>query len=92
MDITNEHKHEQLTPQLAKKYKVVEITATVPAGRTLEIDLKRIPLGGGPDQPVRANTFAWSGFEFTTTGVVVMWFLETTLPNVADVVRELSKL
>jgi hypothetical protein len=92
VDITNEHKHEQLTPQLAKEYKRVQITTTIPPAGTVTIDLKRIPLRAGSDEPVRAKAAGWSGFAFANTGVVVIFFLENTLQNVGRVVRELSGL
>ena len=90
MRISNENKHEQLTPQVEKQYKVVEISGTIPAGETLVIDLKNIQLGGGPDAPYDAVAGTWTGLEFTGTGVTVMFHLENALKTVSRIVDELS--
>lgn len=90
MRITNENKHEQLTPQVEKQYTVVKISGTIPAGETLKIDLTNIPLGGGPDKPFHAIAGTWTGLEFTSTGVLVMPQLEHALQNVIRIVDELS--
>lgn len=91
-EITNEHKHEQLTPQVQKEYRAVLITATIPPGGTVEIDLTKIPLGSGPDKPFHAVAGKWVGLEFTSTGVLVLPLLEHSLPNVRRIVEELSAL
>ena len=90
MRITNEHKHEQLTPQVEKQYKMVRISGTIPAGETLEIDLEKIRLGGGPDAPYNAVAGTWTGLEFTGTGVTVLFHLENALQNVSRIVDQLS--
>lgn len=90
MQITNENKHQHLTPQVEKQYKVVEITGTIPAGGTLEIDLSRIPLGGGPDKPFHAVAGTWNGLVFTGTEIMVMPHLEHALQNVIRIVDELA--
>jgi hypothetical protein len=90
--LTNENKHNRLTPQVEKQYTAVEITATIPPGKTIEIDLRKIPLGGGPDSPLRAVAGSWAGLEFATTRVVVMPLLEGAVPNVRRVVEELASL
>jgi len=68
------------------------IMAEIPLGQTVKIDLKRIPVEDSPDGLVSGKVEDWSGFEFATTGVVIMWFLETTMPAVSRVVCELSDL
>ena len=90
MRITNENKHEQLTPQVEKQYTAVAISATIPAEGRLTIDLTKIPLGGGPDKPFHAVAGTWTGLEFTSTGVLVMPHLEHALQNVIRIVDELS--
>lgn len=90
MRITNENKHERLTPQVEKQHKYVAISATIPAGETLTIDLKRIQLGGGPDKPYRAVAGTWTGLEFAETRVPVMMHLENALENVTRIVDELA--
>jgi hypothetical protein len=90
MRITNENKHEQLTPQVEKKYTVVKLSATIPAGETVKIDLTKIQLGGGPDAPYDAVAGTWTGLVFTGTSVMVMLHLENALQNVSRIVEELS--
>ncbi len=90
MRITNENKHEELTPQVEKQYAAVAISGTIPAGGTVKIDLTNIPLGGGPDKPFHAVAGTWNGLEFTSTGVLVMPHLEHALRNVIRIVDELS--
>lgn len=90
MRITNENKHEQLTPQVEKQYSAVAISATIPPGATLEIDLKHIPLGGGPDKPFHAVAGTWTGLEFASTRVPVMPLLEYALQKIIRIVGELS--
>jgi len=92
MDITNENKHERLTPQVQKQYKTVRIRGTVPAGGNVSINLSKISLGGGPDKPFHAVAGTWRGLEFADTGVLVMLFLGLTLSNVRRVVEEISSL
>jgi hypothetical protein len=75
MDLTNENKHEQLTPQIQKQYTMVRISGTIPPGGTVEINLSNIPLGGGPDKPFRATAQVWTGLEFVITGGLVLPFL-----------------
>ena len=90
MRITNENKHEQLVPQVEKQRTVVMISGTVPTKGTVKIDLKKIPLGGGPDKPFDAVAGTWTGLEFKDTGVPVMLHLEIALQNVSRIVGELS--
>lgn len=90
MSITNENKHEQLTPQVEKQYSTIEINATIPAGGTLKIDLTKIPLGFAPDKSFHCIAGTWTGLVFASTGVLVMPHLEHALQNVIRIVDELS--
>jgi len=90
--ITNENKHEQLTPQVQKEYLEVIISGTLQSGESVKIDLTNIPLGGGPDKPFHAEAGTWSGLEFINTGVLVMPLLEYAVPNVMQIVNELSAI
>ncbi|MHC4698454.1 MAG: hypothetical protein ACYTFA_17105 [Planctomycetota bacterium] len=90
MQIANEHKHDELTPQVAKEYTAVTITGTVAPGERVKIDLANIQLGGGPDKPFHAVAGKWTGLEFTGTGALVMPHLEHALQNVVRIVEELS--
>lgn len=92
MDITNEHKHRQLTPQIQKTYKTVAITATIPDGETVKIDFTQIPLKPTPDKPYHGTVGTWTGLEFSTSGVMVKPQLEHSLRNVRRIVEELSAL
>lgn len=92
MEITNENKHTQLTPQFQKQGQAVVISATLPPGGTLDIDLSNIPLGGGPDKPFQAVAGLWTRLEFTPHGVPVLLLLEVALKNVCNIVNELSSL
>ncbi len=67
--LVNENKHSQLTPQVQKQYKVVEVNATIPAAETVTIDLTKLPFGTAPDEPVRAFAGAWEGLVFHGTHV-----------------------
>ena len=92
MKIANEHKHEQLTPQIQKTYKTVVITATIPDGETVKIDFKQIPLKPTPDKPYHGTVGTWTGLVFATTGVRVKPQLEHSLRNVRRIVEDLSAL
>lgn len=91
-ELTNENKHLRLTPQVVKQYTAVVISGTVPQGGTVEIDLKRIPLGGGPGHPFHAVAGVWTGLEFDGSGILVMLLLEQAVPQVRRVVEELAGL
>lgn len=92
MELTNENKHEQLTPQTQKQYTIVHISGTIPPGGTVEINLSNIPLGGGPDTPFHATAGVWTGLEFVTTEGLVLPLLTLALMNIRNVVNELSSL
>lgn len=92
MKITNEHKHEQLTPQIQKTYETIAITATIPDGETMEIDLTQIPLKPTPAKPYHGTVGTLTGLEFSTTGIMVKPFLEHCLRNVRRIVDDLSAL
>jgi hypothetical protein len=92
MEITNENKHTQLTPQVQKQAQAVLISATIPPGGTLDIDLSDIPLGGSPDKPFQAVAGVWTRLEFTTHGGPVLLLLEFALRNVGNLVKELASL
>ena len=92
MDIVNKNKHERLTPQIKKQYTMVRISGTLPPGGSVEIDLKNIPIGGGPDKPFDAVARKWTGLEFAASGVLVLPFLDYVLKNVKKIVNELSDL
>jgi hypothetical protein len=90
--LTNENKHEQLTPQIQKQYTAVVIRGTIPPGGTVEINLRNIPLGGGQDKPFHAVAEKWKCLEFATNEVPVLVLLVTALINVRKIIEELSKL
>jgi len=92
MKITNEHKHEQLTPQIQKTYKTVAITATIPDGETVKFDLTKIPLKPTPDKPYHGTVGTWTGLVFAETSAGVKPLLEHSLRNVRRIVEELSAL
>ena len=78
--LTNENKHNQLTPQVSKAYKFVTIRVRLAAGETTEIDLKKIRLGGNANAAYQAaGPGTWNGLEFADTGVVVLPLLEGAL-------------
>ena len=91
-EITNENKHLRLTPQVVKQYTAVVISGTLPPGGNVEIDLKRIPLGGGLGSPFHAVAGVWMGLEFDGSGVLVMPLLEQAVPQIRRVVEELAGL
>ena len=91
-EITNENKHKQLTPHVQREHKGVIITGTIPPGGSIEIDLKNIPLGGGPDRPFTAVPIKWNGLEFASTGVLVMPLLAQAVRIGRLIVNELSSL
>jgi hypothetical protein len=92
IEITNENKHEHLTPQTQKLYTAVRISGSIPPGGTVEINLSNIPLGGGQDKPFHAVAEKWTCLEFTTNEVPVLVLLMSALINVRKIIDELSKL
>jgi hypothetical protein len=90
-EITNENKHEELTPKERKQSKFLELKIQFSAGKT-EIDLKKIQLGNEAQKPVNAVIGTWTGLVFADTEVMVMFLLETAVPNVRRVVNELAML
>jgi hypothetical protein len=90
MDLNNKNKHLQLTPQIDKTMVQVVITAKIPPGETVAIDLTKIPLGAGPDKPIYAEIGLWRGFVFAPDGPQVLPHLENALLWVRTIVEELS--
>jgi hypothetical protein len=92
MELTNENKHDKLTPQTVKQYKMGLISGTIPPGGAVTIDLSRIPLGDNEDNTFHAVAGAWKGLEFATNGALVLPFLHQALLCADRIVNELSSL
>lgn len=60
--------------------------------KLIEINLKKIPLGGGPESPIRVTATRWSGLEFADTDIVVMPLLEGAVVQLRRAVEELASL
>ncbi len=90
MELANEHKHREFTPQAQKKYKLVTLDATIPPGQSVEIDLKNIKLGENPDKGYRAQAYELTTYEFITTGTVAFMFFEGALHNIRNIVNQLA--
>jgi hypothetical protein len=90
MELANEHKHREFTPQAQKKYTMVEIEATIPPGQSIEINLSHIKLGQSADSAYRARAFEVTTYEFITTGTIAYGFFDGALRNVRRIVADLS--
>lgn len=92
IELTNENKHQRLSPQIHKHYKMACISGSIPPGGMVEIDLSRIPLGTSPDGTYRAIGGTWTGLEFTANGAPVLPLLEHAFTVIRSIVNELSSL
>lgn len=89
MELNNENKHTQLTPQVEKEQLGFRITVTIPPKGTFEMPIEP----KGLNEFLKQNqipVIAWKGLEFETNGVVVIPFLTGTLALIRVVVNELT--
>jgi hypothetical protein len=88
MDLTNENKHQQLTPQVEKKFWGIHMQITIPPGGTAEIPIEPKAL----EQFVKEHSIpvaTWQGFEFATNGSMVWPTLTCSHELIRKIVDEL---
>lgn len=85
MELANENKHRNLTPQTARTMLHVTLTVEIPAGATIEI-----PWPLTADGPGQLSSVVKKAFMFSSTDIPVLMFLEETLSRVEQIVAELS--
>ena len=92
MELSNEHKHREFTPQAQKKYKMVNMTIALPPNGQFTVDLKNIKIGNDPQIGYKAEACELTTYEFVTTGTVAYGLFENFLVNVKSIVEDLSKV
>jgi hypothetical protein len=90
MELTNEHKHREFTPQAQKEYTVVNMQVTLPPSGQMTLDLTNIPLGDDPEKGYKARAAKITTYEFVTTGTIAYPILQQALENIRRIVNDLA--